>query len=154
MADVEFGPWKPSDDERGRVERAAHRMHADWTIRCSTAGQGAGIFHVVLYDGAGVEQYRGQFLDGRFDLVGKFLEEVLRREGDSRDPDDTLMFWQTNEGHPAAPPADGADWVRVITVTTPHKGVRVVLTTDDRGRWRVSVAEELRVNVGPGPWPH
>jgi hypothetical protein len=122
-------------------------------IRCSTADSSSGIFNVVIFDRAGVERARGSFAHGRFDRVADFLDEVLRLEGESGDPDDTLIFWQTNERRAAPPPADRADWIRVIRETTPHKGVRVVLTTDDRGRWRVSVAEEMRVNVGPGPWP-
>jgi hypothetical protein len=64
------------------------------------------------------------------------------------DPDDTLIFWQTNECTAATPPADRADWVRIIRKTTPHKGVRVVLTTDGQGRWWVSVAEETPVGTG------
>ena len=67
------------------------------------------------------------------------------------DPEDDLIFWQTNEIAAAEPPADRADWVRIIWETTRHKGVRVVLTTDGRGAWRVSTAEELPVSVGSGP---
>ena len=68
-----------------------------------------------------------------------------------RDPEDDLIFWQTNEIAAAEPPADRADCVRIIRENTPHKGVRVVLTTDGRGAWRVSTAEELPVTVGSGP---
>jgi hypothetical protein len=67
--------------------------------------------------------------------------------------DDDLISWQTNEGSAAEPPHDRAEWVEIIRSVTPHKGVRVVLTTDDRGHWRVSTAEEFRVNTGSGPWP-
>lgn len=66
-------------------------------------------------------------------------------------PHDYPISWQTNEGAAAKPPTDRADWVRIIRATTPHDGVRVVLTTVDRGHWRVSVADETPVTVGSGP---
>jgi hypothetical protein len=69
-----------------------------------------------------------------------------------RDPNDRLVFWQTNEITPAKPPSDRADWVKVIRDTVPPY-VRVVLTTDGQGRWRVSVAEESPIIVGTGPVP-
>jgi hypothetical protein len=71
----------------------------------------------------------------------------------ARDPEDNLISWRTNEGWPAEPPSDRGKWVDVIRATTPHRGVRVVLTTDDREHWRVSIAEEFRVNTGSGHWP-
>ena len=69
----------------------------------------------------------------------------------TRDTDHSLIIWQDNEGFAAEPPPDRADWVRIIRQATPHHGVRVVLTTDGQSRWRVSVAEEFPVTVGPGP---
>lgn len=65
----------------------------------------------------------------------------------TEDPADSLISWETNNGGDAEPPADRADWVRIIRDVTPHKGVRVVLTTDGRGAWRVSIAEEFPVRL-------
>jgi hypothetical protein len=81
------------------------------------------------------------------------LDGILRAKvAMTADAVDKLVFWQTNEITPAEPPPDRAEWIKVIRDTVRHR-VRVVLTTDGRGHWRVSVAEELRVNVGAGPWP-
>jgi len=71
-----------------------------------------------------------------------------------RDPQDPLVSWETNETWPADPPDDRADWVRIIRQVAPL--ARVVLTTDDRGNWRVAVAEEAPIHVGsppPNPMP-
>jgi hypothetical protein len=68
----------------------------------------------------------------------------------TKDPDDSLITWQTNEISPAEPPHDRADWVRIIRGTALR--ARVILTTDGHGRWRVSVAEETRADtIGSGP---
>jgi hypothetical protein len=68
-----------------------------------------------------------------------------------QDPDDNLIFWQTNESASAEPPPDRAEWVEIIRATTPHTGVRVVLVAVGNGYWRVPVAQELPVTVGEGP---
>lgn len=68
----------------------------------------------------------------------------------TKDMDDSLITWQTNEITPADPPHDRDGWVKIIRQTAPR--ARVVLTTDGYGRWRVSVAEETRVDtIGSGP---
>lgn len=68
----------------------------------------------------------------------------------TKDSDDSLITWQTNEITPAAPPHDMEDWVRIIKPTAPR--ARVILTTDGHGRCRVSVAGEIRVDtIGSGP---
>jgi hypothetical protein len=63
-----------------------------------------------------------------------------------------LTYWQWNDGREAPPPRDGAEWVAIIRQTVPRH-VRVVLTSNEKGAWWISVADEFPVHVGPGPWP-
>ncbi len=74
----------------------------------------------------------------------------------TKDPDDELIVWQTNEIGPVEPPPDRDEWVRIIRQTVPAR-VLVELTTDAKGRWWVSKAEESRVIFGgesPDPIDH
>ena len=75
---VDFGSWKPEEEERSDVEYWARRLPADWRVRCSN-GDDTGLFFVSVEDAAGTERARETFGYERFHDVARFVEKVVAR---------------------------------------------------------------------------
>jgi hypothetical protein len=78
LANVDFGPWIPTDLLRTRVESAAERLPEGGHVRCGDVNS-QGSFHVTVLDGAGQPLATGSFESHDFAMVVVFLHATARR---------------------------------------------------------------------------
>lgn len=61
-----------------------------------------------------------------------------------------IVYWKTNEGAGATPPADTKEWVSIIASVSPILLVELVSRED--GSWWVGKANETPPQLGGGPY--